>query len=148
MHETLKKVKKHIMDNCGEYRDNSKPWDDNNNWKPDSVGAHSIVGEINSFLPFRNFKVIHFVRTPKRSWGKGFTLKEAAKNAEINLASLKDCMVTLVVFDGHLNEEEFKNQYNCFTVNDVGSICYYDHPEEHDWQERDKYFIGYVEVLI
>ncbi len=97
-----------------------------------------------------NLKAVYYCATDSHTWGKGFTIKEAKKNAKFR-AGMK-FYVTACVFDADADgftEDIFKNLYACINANQIhGNPEFYtDGRTEEDTRQIETYLVGWLCII-
>lgn len=92
-------------------------------------------------------KAIYYCYTSSQTWGKGYTVEDAKKNAKVVKGNEKrlQFVVYAAVFDNP-KEDELKNLHNCITANQMdGSPQYYrDDRTPEDTEMIDRLHIGWL----
>lgn len=89
-------------------------------------------------------ELIFYVATDAMHWGKGFTLKEAKKNAKVG-TRIK-YKVWGAIFHPFETEADRKNIFTCITADQIsgGPEFYKDNRTQEDTDMINKYLIGWT----
>jgi len=96
-----------------------------------------------------NLKAVYYCTTALQTWGKGYTIKEAVKNAGLSSLTCKTDFVVYAALFNDPGEKEFENLFACITADPVfGGPQYYqgDRTKEDSDMIR-KYHVGWIIIL-
>lgn len=93
-------------------------------------------------------KAVYFCFTNEQSWGKGYTIAEAKKNAGLKGAKPKQQFFVMAALLNDPTPDELKNLYSCITANAVsGNPEYYrDNRTDEDTAMIDAKHVGWLTI--
>lgn len=102
----------------------------------------------------KNLKAFYFVITQKHTWGRGTSLKAAAKAAMISSLSAGGYVLYTGLCKNEVSDEQLANIVKCFNVTDWGGLIFYEEPRDKESYEYkvweidskmlDDFFVGWV----
>lgn len=91
-------------------------------------------------------KNIFYVVAASQNWGRGFTPKDAEKNARLTPSTKFEYFLHILTLKPETTEEELQQLAPCWGVNDFGDLVRCNDITESDQALIDRTFIGWSVV--